>query len=228
MVGLVHTPRTFYAIAKGLLRRDVAGAGAGASGAYSNSPFLSYGRAGLLFDCDYLWHMNNAAYLSHAEYARWEMSAANGMLKSMLRDNVSFVMGGATVRYRRDIRPLQKFQVQTQIAHLDDRNMWFYHTFRHVELNARIRAQVLCRGVVLQGKNVLDPRVYLVEKVGLNPKLVEEMGSSNLDLESSGSSDDDEMSITAQLIKRFEGMEESLKDASALDDNLVMMDGKKK
>ena len=69
MVGIIHTPRTFIAVGKGLARRQSAGASASLGGMGAEHPYVSTGRAGL-FDTDYLMHMNNAAYLSHAEYAR--------------------------------------------------------------------------------------------------------------------------------------------------------------
>ena len=42
-------------------------------GGYSN-PHIYESKCGI-FDIDIFGHMNNAAYLNHAEYARWELTA---------------------------------------------------------------------------------------------------------------------------------------------------------
>ena len=35
--------------------------------------------------------MNNAAYLAHAEYARWEWTAETGALETMYKNNINFI-----------------------------------------------------------------------------------------------------------------------------------------
>lgn len=214
-MGLVHTPRTLFYVAKGLVRRQK---GADPNGFGANSPFVTTGRAGL-FDCDYLLHLNNAAYLSYAEYARWEMCAYNGLLKAMARDQMAFVVGGTVVRYRKEIRPLfRKFEVHSYVAHLDQRNLWIYHTFRYPpggDDPGRIRAQVLCQGLAIQGRNVLDPRKYLKENVGIDADLIDEL-----------SQETEENTLTS-VMEKYSSMEDSFKEAATEDDQWLSSRSKK-
>lgn len=223
MVGLIHTPRVLLSISKGFLRRRFetkitskeislqSGFGEGKS-------YLSYGHAGLL-DCDGLMHMNNAAYLSHAEYARWELSAYSGLLQNLLKDRISLLVTGAAVRYRREI-PFElipfrsNFQIQSFVAHLDERNLWIYQGFRGMDrdhaaeqLSGRLRGQVVCQGLLLQGGTVLDPRSYLTDKVGMDPTFLQDVCGDN-----SGAN------VMMDLMNKFSDVENVFKEVAFLDD----------
>ena len=121
-MGLVHTPRVITSIAKGLIAnptvKDKSRIGV-------VEPHKYYARAGIL---DYaLGHLNNAAYFSHAEYARWEMSAANGWFKAMLQDKLAYFVTSQSCRYRSEIRPFfRKFEVQSIIGGIDNKHIWLY------------------------------------------------------------------------------------------------------
>lgn len=120
-MGIIHTPRVLATIAKGMMKKP-------------NSPIRSrigviephkyFARAGL-FDVDYLGHLNNAAFLNHAEYARWEMSAVNGWLEAMMKNNAHYFLTSASCRYRAEIRPIfRKFEIQSIVAGMDEKNLW--------------------------------------------------------------------------------------------------------
>ena len=218
-MGLVHTPRTLFFIGKGLARRQ---RGIDPDGLGAQNAFVTHCRAGL-FDVDYLMHLNNAAYLNYAEYARWELCARNGILKSMLNDKINFLVGGNTVRYRREVRPLwRKFEIHSHLAHLDERHLWIYHAFRYPADGkdpGRIRAQVLCQGLAIQNGQVLDPRKYLVDKVGMDADRVQAVSSSG-----SGHTND----IMEELMEKFMAMEAVLKQAATKDDELLKLKSTKK
>lgn len=211
-MGLVHTPRTLFAIGKGLARRRNAGSSSALGGIGEENPFITYCRAGL-FDCDYQMHMNNAAYLSHAEYARWELCAYNGLMQSMFQEKVNFLVGSTVVRYRREIRPVfRSFEIHSSVVRLDDRNLWVYHAFRYPEGGkdpGRIRAQVVCRGIAVQNRTVLDPRLYLKEKVGMDPAVIDSISQEE---------DDNTNNIMADLMDKYVSMEDVLKEAASKDD----------
>ena len=219
MVGIIHTPRTFIAVGKGLARRQSAGASASLGGMGAEHPYVSTGRAGL-FDTDYLMHMNNAAYLSHAEYARWELCAYNGLLSSMFHDGVNFMVGGTAIRFRREVAPIfRKFEVHSFVAHLDERHLWIYHAFRYPPGGkdpGRIRAHAVCQGLAIQGRTVLDPRMYLKDMVGIDADAVDAMSSP---LDSSGSTGGgSHEDVYAELMEKYSDMETVFKKATAMDD----------
>lgn len=211
---LIHTPRTIHAIGKGLMRsRKDPKTAQGVAGIGHKNPFVSFNRAGI-FDCDYLLHMNNAAYLSHAEYARWELCAYNGLMNSMYNDNVHFMVGGTAVRFRREIRPVfRAFEVHSFVARVDERSMWVYHTFRYAPGGkdpGRIRAQVLCQGLTVQNRKVIDPRVYLKENVGIDADIVDSISTTESD-----------NSTMDELFNTYAALEDQFKDASQQDDELL-------
>jgi acyl-CoA thioesterase FadM len=80
-------------------------------------------RAGLI---DYAFgHLNNAAYLYHAEYARWSMMAENGWLNAMIKHRTLQVVVAQSCRYRAEIKPFfRQFEVESVVMGIEDRNMW--------------------------------------------------------------------------------------------------------
>ena len=129
-------------------------------------------RAGLL-DVDYIGHMNNSSYLSHAEYARWEMAAETGMLQTMMSKDIHFILSGNFIRYRREVRPLfRSFQVESYISAIDDRSLWFTHNLRYSD-NDRLRAQILAQAVIVQNRKVLLPRDFLRDVCGHEEDLID-------------------------------------------------------
>lgn len=227
-MGPIHTPRMLFAIGKGLARRRSAGTAASTAGLGADNPYVSAGRVGI-FDMDYLMHMNNAAYLSHAEYARWEMCAANGLLSSMLNNKVNFLVGGTAIRFRREISPIfRKFEVHSSVARLDERYMWIYHAFRYPADGkdpGRIRAHAVCQGVAIQGKAVLDPRTYLKDMVGMDADVVDSISSDTAS--SDGGKETSQEDIFAELMDKYSSMEEVFKKATAKDDEELANKSKK-
>ena len=117
---LIHTPRVIASLVKGLSQRSSSRTVSVVPG----NPHKYHARVGL-FDVDYLGHLNNAAFLSHAEYARWEMTAANGLLTSMYNTKTDYMVSSVSCRFRAQVRPLfRKFQVQSMVGGMDDRHIW--------------------------------------------------------------------------------------------------------
>jgi len=217
-MGLVHTPRVIAAVARGYWRHRMGrplptdGSSSTLSGFGPLHPHVYHARANM-FDVDYLGHMNNAAYLTHAELARWEWVASNGMLSSMIKHKIAFFVAGSTIRYRREIRPVyRKFEVQSHVAGLDDKYMWIYQTFRYpIEGKNRIRAQYLLQGVAIQGRNILNPRDYFVNMVGLEPSFVDELSVTK-----SPSMED--------MIHRYQDLDQTFRVAASEDDERSALD----
>jgi acyl-CoA thioesterase FadM len=121
---IIHSPRVIASIVKGLWKRSPENKYIGFLP--GNPPHVYTARAGL-FDVDYLGHMNNASSLTHAEYARWEMTATNGALQTMYNTNTHFMVASTAIRFRRQVRPIfRTFQVQTTLGGIDERNFWMY------------------------------------------------------------------------------------------------------
>ena len=100
-MGLIHTPRVFGAIGRGLWkRRQKLGVDTDLNRLGIDRKHVYKAKVGVW---DYaLGHMNNASYLNHAEYCRWDLAAQNGMLGGLHKVGGAFIVGGCSIRYRRD------------------------------------------------------------------------------------------------------------------------------
>jgi acyl-CoA thioesterase FadM len=157
----------------------------------NHDPHLYASRAGFL---DYAFgHMNNAAYLTHAELARWEMLSYGGLLWHAMSTSTRLVVAGTTVRYRQEIRPfLCPFEVESFFGGIDGRYLWSIHSFRRRQRQRapssntpgeeeRIRAQVIVPCVWVREGKVIDPASYLTE-AGVDEATVESLRSFGEDL----------------------------------------------
>ena len=77
-----------------------------------------------LTDLDIYAEMNNARYLNIFEIARWDLSVRAGLLEVMKKKRWGFVVAGLSIRYRKRLTALQKFEIQTRLAGMDER--WLY------------------------------------------------------------------------------------------------------
>lgn len=157
-----------------------------------------------------------AAYLTHAELARWEMTALNGMLSAMYQNNVNYLVVGTTVRYRKEIRPIfRKFQIDTCVCGIDKRNMWISHKFRLPSSDknsnsgpSRVMAQLIVQGVAVKGRNVIEPGPFLKDKVGVDADLIDRLTLPHVC----------ESQAVEEMLERYVALEESLKKVAAEDD----------
>lgn len=132
------------------------------------SNIFSLGRNSQCAEC-------TAAYLSHAEYARWEMCAENGLIEVMAREKSHFVVAGSAIRYRKEMRPIfARFAIESSICGLDDRIIWIQHNFRSTK-SPRIVAQVLVQGAVVRERQTVSPIDFFKNKLDLDGSVVDEM-----------------------------------------------------
>jgi len=215
-MGLIHTPRVIASIAKGLYKRKLLQYPSVNSSL--KTPHVYEARAGLL-DVDYMGHLNNAAYLNHAELARWEMTATSGMLGIMARHNIHYVVASLAIRYRREIRPVfRKFQIESSIVALDERNITINQVFRHMNdaKDTKLKGQLLLQGVAIRHKKILDPRQLFKVELGVDPDIVDQLcerGHNHIVSTEAQSLD--------SMIDSYEKLESAFKANAALDDSKV-------
>jgi acyl-CoA thioesterase FadM len=120
-MGLIHTPRVLWTIANGLFKKSSNPEIRARLGLADPHTYQS--RAGFV---DFAFgHLNNAAYLSHAEYARCAMLAENGWLNAMIKNRAMLVVVSQSCRYRGEIKPFfRRFEVESTVIAMEDRNMW--------------------------------------------------------------------------------------------------------
>jgi acyl-CoA thioesterase FadM len=172
-----------------------------------------------------------AAYLTHAELARWELTSFNGMLQTMLKQQVHFLVVGTTIRYRKEIRPMfGTFQIDTTMCGLDERNLYMMHQFRTVspsstsgKKESRIMAQMIVQGVAVQnGRTVINPATFLRDNIGFDSNLIDTIMLSKMNQTAtaavSGNESSDSNNIIVELLDRYSALEDAMKKATAEDD----------
>jgi len=75
-------------------------------------------------DIDPFRELNHARQIAYLEMARWDYSWRVGFVQLMHKRGWGFSVGGISIRYRRRLTLLQKFEVTTQLICHDGR--WVY------------------------------------------------------------------------------------------------------
>ena len=222
-MGLIHIPRTIAASIRGVVKRRLSPLSDQDVGI--SKPYIYSSRAGI-FDVDIMGHMNNAAYLQHAEYARWEWSAFGGSLARAFQTNSFFIVTASITRYRREIAPLKRFDIETRLVGLDDRNLWVYQTFHYpigdkqqaddpsYQGRGKILAQILTKGAFAKpGKGVINPRTWLEENSVYSSNALDEVMNQTGETVKS--------TLFDEKAKRFVHLEDVLKRSAASYDDKV-------
>ena len=164
--------------------------------------------------------MNNASYLTHAELARWEYSAFNGSLASSFRDKSFFIVTASMIRFRREVPPLKRFDIETRLEGIDERNLWLNQTFHNNNGNERgkVLAQVFIQAVIAKGGKVMDPRLWVEQNFPA--------AKNELDDLSIVHSKDDTDSIFDEKFTQFTNLEQVLRKSAASYDEKVVSDNK--
>jgi acyl-CoA thioesterase FadM len=157
-------PRAAAALVRGYVRSGSAVPGLGVT-----TPHVAQARCGLL-DVDIFMHMNNAAFFSHCELARWQLIAEVGAIPWIQRNKAVFLVGSTVTRFRREVRPLQAFEVHTQVLGWDERSLVFEHNFR-LSADSPPLSQTLCRAVVKSKGKTVAPEDFF-GAMGVPPDLV--------------------------------------------------------
>jgi acyl-CoA thioesterase FadM len=233
-MGIIHVPRTIAASFRGAIKRRLSPLSDQEISLVGTSevPHIYTSRAGI-FDVDLMGHMNNASYLQHAELARWEWSAFGGSLWRAFKTKSFFIVTASMIRYRREIVPLKRFDIETRLVGLDDRNLWVYQTFHHVDRDknrstdsikqdedgsqtrGKILAQILTQAVIAKtGEGVVNPRAWLEDNSMYSKNVLDKITNQN-------GGENSMESMFDEKAKRFLHLEDVLKRSAASYDEKV-------
>ncbi len=102
-------------------------------------------------DIDVFGHMNNGRYLQIMDVARADWMLRTGVIAAMRQNRWSAVLGGGVVRFRRSLKPLQRYRVRTRLICWDER--WFYHEHTFLNLADECIAVGITRAALRGGRN---------------------------------------------------------------------------
>ena len=98
-------------------------------------------------DIDVYGHMNNGRYLTVMDLGRTDLALRTGLFRLWMERRWKPLLGSATIRYRRSLTPLRRYQLHTRLLCWDDKWFFFEQRFRrHGELHAVAMAKGLVRG----------------------------------------------------------------------------------
>jgi acyl-CoA thioesterase FadM len=67
-------------------------------------------------DLDLSLHMNNGRYLTIMDLGRLDILARSGLLREVFRHKWTPIASAITIRFRRELRPFQKFRLETRLV----------------------------------------------------------------------------------------------------------------
>ncbi|GGP48144.1 thioesterase family protein [Shewanella saliphila] len=103
----------------------------------------------LPLDCDINLHLTNSRYPAFMDLARTYMIAEIGLMKQFLKNKWLPIVNAAEFTYIRDIKPFEKFTIETKIVGWDEKYFYIEHrmvTARGLHCIAHVRGVFMCRG----------------------------------------------------------------------------------
>ncbi len=116
-------------------------------------------------DLDTNGHMNNGRYLTHMDFGRFDLVVRNGMGRVVLENRWRPIVASLTIRYRRPLLLLDRFELATRAVCWDER--WFYLQQRFY-VAGELAASAIVRGS-FRDRAGMVPAPKLMELVGVDP-----------------------------------------------------------
>jgi acyl-CoA thioesterase FadM len=106
-------------------------------------------------DLDINFHMNNGRYLTICDLNRVDLFIRTGLLKAMFKRKWIPVIAEHTMNYKKPLGLFERFQVELEVTHWDEKYFYMKHTFLRGE---RIVAEGTSKGCVYsRGLGVISP-----------------------------------------------------------------------
>ncbi len=111
-------------------------------------------------DLDLNMHMTNARYFSVMDLGRTDLVIRSGLARTMLRNRWQAVLGASTVRFRRPLKPFQRYEMVSRVLCWDDR--WFFIEQR-AETPEGTAAVAVMQGAFIGKGGIVAPARMLAE-----------------------------------------------------------------
>ncbi|MFV3073393.1 thioesterase family protein [Niveispirillum fermenti] len=98
-----------------------------------------------LNDIDTNLHMNNGRYFTLADLGRVDMMIRSGMLGLILKRKWAPVLGAATIRFRRELKPAQPYRLKTRVLCWEGK--WIYLEQRFETVDGHLAAVIVVQAV---------------------------------------------------------------------------------
>lgn len=124
-------------------------------------------------DLDFNGHMNNGRYMTLMDLGRLDLIFRAGLSRQILTGKWMPIVASSKIRFRRSLRPLQKYQLHSRLLCWDDK--WFIMEQRFM-VEDRSVAIAYIKGLFRdkKGQNIAPEEVLLgVGHVGISPPFPE-------------------------------------------------------
>ncbi|UEM21852.1 thioesterase family protein [Skermanella mucosa] len=110
-------------------------------------------------DLDVNLHMNNGRYLTIMDLGRMDLMIRCGLARPIIRNRWMPVLGGASVRFRRSLKPFERFRLHTRVLGWDAK--WVYMEHRIESMDGRVAAHATVRGLFKSRAGTVEPAEIL-------------------------------------------------------------------
>ncbi len=111
-------------------------------------------------DIDLNWHVNNGRYLTLMDIGRWDYALRTGLVGLAFKHRWTWLLGSATVRFRRELKSFEPFELVTQLSCWDRKWVYFEQKF---ERQGVVHAWGAVQAVVKHGRKTVPPEQVLGE-----------------------------------------------------------------
>ena len=122
-------------------------------------------------DLDLSLHMNNGRYLTLMDLGRLDIMLGSGLLRAALRHRWTPIASAITIRYRRELRPFQKFRLETRLINWDKTLVVMEQTFFIAggSRDGQVAARALFKGGLYdRSSKTFVPIARLMETIGVS------------------------------------------------------------
>ncbi len=114
-------------------------------------------------DLDINLHMNNGRYLTICDLTRVDMFIRTGLARTMLRHGWMPIITEHTMKYKKALKPMQRYTVRMEVTGWDERNFDMRHT---VLVGERVVAEGTSKGVIYSKRLGVIPPQQVMDTVG--------------------------------------------------------------
>lgn len=120
-------------------------------------------------DLDPSLHVNNGKYLSLMDLGRLDLMVCGGLWRAILKHRWTPIASNIQVRYRREIRPFQRFRLETRLLTWDAINVVIEQVFvlEGGVRDGQVAARALFKGGIYdRGARAFVPIARLMHEIG--------------------------------------------------------------
>lgn len=108
----------------------------------------------LPWDLDAFFHMNNGRYSQIMDVARVDWMRRSRIFDAIVRGRMSGLLGGTLMRFRRALKPFERYRVRTELLGWDSR--WSYVEHRFETMDGKLVAVGLSKAGLRRGNDWVD------------------------------------------------------------------------